>query len=55
MNADGGREGGQTRHINHLLLFLVYFILSAAEAKDEELQEKLWTFSEKLAREKVKA
>ncbi|KAF9132463.1 hypothetical protein BGW39_000100 [Mortierella sp. 14UC] len=26
-----------------------------AESKDEELQEKLWTFSETLAREKVKA
>lgn len=35
--------------------FLVHLVLLAAESRDEELQEKLWTFSENLAREKVKA
>ncbi|KAG0063175.1 hypothetical protein BGZ89_010090, partial [Linnemannia elongata] len=30
-------------------------ILPTVESRDEELQEKLWTFSENLAREKVKA
>lgn len=36
------------------IFFLVCFSLVGSYALDEELQEKLWTFSEQLMREKVK-